>query len=295
MLRTRILPTLGSTPISQLKKSDIVALLDKLEEEYGAVTADRCLALTRRILHFYAERSDDYRPPLLRLKPRKDASESARDRILSDDEIRAAWQASDTIPVFGPFVRFLLLTACRRNEAALMQWSEIKGGDFVLPASRNKAAARSAKAKDLTRPLSAAALAILEVQPKISAYVFSYGQGGLTGFSKPTKQLVERVQAILAEQAKQEDRLPLPIPNFTLHDLRRSSASLMQRAGVPREVIEAALGHVVPGVAGIYQRHKYHAELVRAYELLSAEIASILNPPTGNNVLQFDDAKGATT
>jgi integrase len=286
MLRTRILPTLGSIPILQLKKSDIVALLDTLENEYGAVTADRCLALTRRILHFYAERSDDYRPPLLRFKPR--GSEEARDRTLSDDEIRAVWQASGEMEgPFGPFVRFLLLTACRRNEAALMTWAEIKGTDWVLPASRNKAAARSKKVKDLTRPLSAAAQAILAEQPKVNEFVFTYGKGGLSGFSKPKRQL----DAIIAEQARQAGELPIPIPNWTLHDLRRTSASLMERVEVPSEHIAACLGHVKPGVTGKhYLKHKHHAQMARAYELLSAEIARILNPPSGDNVVPFKAA-----
>jgi integrase len=234
-------------------------------------------------LNWHAERDDDYRPPLLRLKPRKSASEQARDRILDDRELRAVWQIAGEMPApFGPFVRFLLLTGARRTEASAMRWDEIKGTDWILPAARNKAAARSAKAKDLTRPLSAAAQAVLEGLPRIGDYVFTAdGQRPLTGYSKPKQRLDEAVRAAVGD-AKAE--------RWTLHDLRRSAASLMQRAGVPREHIEACLGHVVPGVAGIYQRHKHHAEMARAYEMLAAEIERTVNPPAGDNVLAFQKA-----
>jgi integrase len=280
-LRTQAFPALGHIPISQLKKSDVVRLLDKLEEENGPVAADRCYAFIRRVLNWHAEREDDYRPPLLRLKPRKSASEQARDRILDDRELRAVWQIASEMPApFGPFIRFLLLTGARRTEASAMRWDEIKGTDWVLPAARNKAAARSAKAKDLTRPLSAAARAVLDGLPRVGDYVFTAdGQRPLTGYSKPKQRLGEAVQAAIGAKAER----------WTLHDLRRSAASLMQRAGVPREHIEACLGHVVPGVAGIYQRHKHHAEMARAYEMLAAEIERTVNPPT-DTVVPFRKA-----
>jgi integrase len=288
-LRTRVFPALGHIPISQLKKSDVVRLLDKLEEENGPVAADRCLAFIRRVLNSHAERDDDYRPPLLRMKPRKSASEQARDRILDDRELRAVWQASSEMP--GPFaalVRFLLLMGARRTEASAMRWDEIKGTDWTLPASRNKAAARSAKANDLTRPLSAAARAVLDGLPRVGDYVFTAdGQRPLTGYSKPKRRFDEAVARVLAEQDAKENQLPIPVPRWVLHDLRRTSASLMQRAGVPREHIEACLGHVVPGVAGIYQRHKHHAEMARAYEMLAAEIERTINPPAGDNIVVF--------
>jgi integrase len=193
----------------------------------------------------------------------------------------------------GPFaalVRFLLLSGARRTEASAMRWDEVKGTEWILPAARNKAAARSAKAKDLTRPLSAAARAVLDGLPRVGDYVFTTdGRRPLTGYSKSKKRFDEAVAALLAEQDAKENQLPIPILNWVLHDLRRTSASLMQRAGVPREHIEACLGHVVPGVAGIYQRHKHHAEMARAFEMLAAEIERTVNPPA-DTVVAFRKA-----
>jgi integrase len=239
------------------------------------VAADRLLALVRRILNWYAQRDDDYRPPLLRLEPRKPASEQARDRVLDDRELAAVWKvANEWDDPFASLVRFLLLTAARRNEAALMAWSEIDDGVWTLPAARNKAAARSGKAGDLVRPLSRMAI---EAMPRVEGckYVFSYdGRRGMTGFSKPKRRFDERVAKVLGQ----------PIQNWTLHDLRRTARSLMARANVPERHAEQCLGHVIGGVMGVYDRHRYHDEMLAAYEALSRQIEVIVNPPTDNVV-----------
>jgi integrase len=65
---------------------------------------------------------------------------------------------------------------------------------------------------------------------------------------------------------------------WTLHDLRRTARSLMARAGVPDRHAEECLGHVAGGVLGVYDRHRYEAEKLRAYEMLAAQIERIANP-----------------
>jgi integrase len=276
MLRRHAFLALGDIPIALLKKSHVVSLLDQIENQSGPVAADRLLALIRRILHWHAERSDDYEPPLLRLKPRKSASEQARDRVLDDRELAAVWKVSgEWDDPFAKLVRFLLLTAARRNEAALMAWSEIDDGVWTLPAARNKAAARSSKVKDLVRPLSRMAKEALPSRIEGCKYVFTYdGRRGMTGFSKPKRRFDERVAKVLGE----------PIQNWTLHDLRRTARSLMARADVVERHAEQCLGHVITGVQGVYNRYDYLAEMRSAYEKLAAMIETIVNPPTDNVV-----------
>jgi integrase len=195
--------------------------------------------------------------------------------VLDDRELAAVWKVSgEWDDPFAAFVRFLLLTAARRNEAALMAWAEIDDGVWTLPAARNKVAARSSKMKDLVRPLSKMAI---EAMPKVEGckYVFTYdGRRPLTGFSKPKQRFDERVAKVLGE----------PIQNWTLHDLRRTARSLMSRAGVLPHHAERCLGHVIGGIEGIYDRHKYEPEMLAAYEMLAAQIETIVNPPTDNVV-----------
>jgi integrase len=289
MLQRQVLPTLGDKPVTEIRKSDIIRLLDRLADgelkndkgkliEGGEVAADRCLALVRRILNWHAARSDDFRPPLLKGLARTKASEQARDRILNDEELRIIWKVSGEME--GPFpalVRFLLLTAARRAEAAEMPWSETDGTEWVLPKERNKVK------RDLVRPLSEAAREVLEARPRIegSKFVFTTdGRRPLAGYSKPKARFDEAVLAKL----KKEDPKAEPLENWTLHDLRRTARSLMGRAGVPERHAEQCLGHVITGVQGIYDRHKYIDEMRIAYEKLAAQIEVITNPPTGNVV-----------
>jgi hypothetical protein len=137
-----------------------------------------------------------------------------------------------------------------------MPWSEIDGGDWLLPASRNKTKV------DLLRPLSAAALATLP--EKAGEFVFSNdGVGPLCGF---------------AELKRVVDRATGPMERWTLHDLRRTARSLMSRAGVLSDHAEQCLGHVLGGVRGIYDRHAYHDEKARAYEKLASLVECIVHP-----------------
>jgi integrase len=66
--------------------------------------------------------------------------------------------------------------------------------------------------------------------------------------------------------------------HWTFHDLRRTSRSLMSRAGVPADHAERCLGHVIAGVRGAYDRHAYLSEKRSAFEALAALVGGILDP-----------------
>jgi integrase len=259
-------PTLGDRPITDIRRSEIVRLLDKIEEGTplgvtgGAVMADRTLAIIRRVMNWHATRTDDFRSPIVRGMARANGAERARDRILGDDELRAVWQAADTDErPFARLVQFLLLTAARRTEAALMRWSELSGADWTLPASRNKTKV------DLVRPLSATAQDVLARVPRLvdGELVFSNdGQNVIGSFS----------------HSKQTFDAACGVTGWRLHDLRRTARSLMSRAGVNADHAERCLGHVIGGVRGTYDRHAYLEEKRHAFEALAAQIERIVNP-----------------
>ena len=122
-LERAVLPVLGRRPIADIGRRDIVRLLDKIEDESGASAADIALSIVRRVMNWHAARSDDFRSPIVRGMTRCRPSDHARSRILNDDEIRAVWRAANSMQgPFGDYVKFLLLTAARRNEAAHMRW-----------------------------------------------------------------------------------------------------------------------------------------------------------------------------
>jgi integrase len=250
-------PTLGNRPIAGIRRKEIVRLLDDVEDNNGQGQADTILAIVRRIMNWHATRDDDFRSPIVRGMRRY--KEPPRERVLDDDEIRAVWRAAESTPgPFGYCIKFLLLTACRRDEATHLSWREIVGDDWLLPAERNKTKV------NLKRPLSGAALAVLEKVPHIagSDFVFSSDGGWLGGITRRKREF---------DQA-------CGVTGWTLHDLRRTSRSLMTRSGTISEHAERCLGHKIPGVEGVYNRYPYRGEMLLAYGKLATLIEQIVDP-----------------
>ena len=280
MLKRLVYPVIGDRPIAEIRRREIVHLLDRIEDRNGPVVPDRVLALLSVIMTWHAKRDDSFATPLVKGMARTKPGERARDRTLADHEIRVVWKIAETQGTFGRLVRFILLSTARRTEAAGMVWAELDGSDWTLPASRNKTKA------DLLRPLSAAAIAALP--EKTGNHVFSNnGKTQISGYSKFKKRFDE---AVLAE-LRQQDPTAAPLKNWVLHDLRRTARSLLSRAGVNADHAERCLGHVIGGVRGVYDRHEFYDEKKRAFELLAQQIAAIIDPPPAN-VLQFKTAGG---
>jgi integrase len=270
-----VYPKFGSRQIESIRRSEIVRLLDKIEDENGPVMADHTLAVLRRLFTWHAGRSDDFRSPIVRGMARTSSKERARQRVLTDDELRAVWKAAEASQSpFGSLVRFIVLTATRRNEAARLRREEVSGAECLIPGSRHKSK------RDFLLPLSEAALAVLAEVPVIGAgkgrgYVFTTdGVRALGGFSKFKREFDE---AVLGAQRAQ-DAHAKPMPRWTLHDLRRTARSLMSRAGIAPDHAERALGHVIPGIRGTYDLHEFREEKRRALDALAAQVERIVNP-----------------
>jgi integrase len=264
ILRRLIYPAIGELPIGEIKRSEIVAMLDKIEDHSGPRAADTALALLRRVFHWHELREDEFRSPIIRGMARQNAKDHRRSRILDDDEIRAVWQATADGQPFHALIRFLLLTSARRNEAAAMKRDEVDAdGIWTLPPSRSKTKT------EIVRPLSKAALALIEQMPQIDGcpYVFtSTASTPLRQFSGP-KQRLDAASGVR---------------NWRLHDLRRTSRSLLSRCkGVTVDHAERVLGHSLGDIRARYDKHDYAEEIRFAVEALAGMIETIVNPPEG--------------
>jgi integrase len=267
VLDRAVLPVLGDRPVGDIRRSDVARLLDDLRASRGPAAADRALAVLRRVLNWHESRNDDFRSPIVRSM--SGDKSPARSRILTDDELRTVWHTAATQGAFGRMVRFLLLTGARRTEAAEMEWSELaepdKSGtvDWLLPGSRNKTK------QDLIRPLSPTAVAVLG-ERGASPWIFTTdGACPIRGYGELKAAFDAAVTASLGE----------PLPNWTLHDARRTARSLMSRAGVPTDHAERVLGHVLGGVRQIYDRHDFREEKAIALAKLAQLIEEIVMPP----------------
>jgi integrase len=263
LLERLVYPRLGVRQVSEIKRSDIVRLLDQIEDTNGPVMADRTLAAIRRVMSWHASRSDDFRSPIVRGMARTKPKEREREKVLTDEELCAIWTAAESCAKpWGQFIRFLLLTATRRNEAARMGWAEVTGEDWTIPATRYKTSYKN-KSRDVAFPLSKAAGGVLTELPKIEGCRFVFTTNGtkpISGFSK-FKRAFDK---------------SCGVEGWTLHDLRRTARSLMSRAGVAPDIAERCLGHVIPGVRAVYDRYPYRKEMAEAFEALASQIDIIV-------------------
>ena len=265
ILRRLVYPVLGDRPVESIRRSEIVQLMDRIEDSSGQRMADVTLAVLRRIFNWYAARSDNFVPPFVRGMSRQKVAEHRRSRILDDDELRRLWAATADEQPFFNFVRLLLLTTARRGEVAGLKWSEVGAdGLWTLPAARSKTKT------EIVRPLSKAAQAVLAAQPRVGDYVLTSGAAPLRNFSDPKRKL----DAVAG------------LSSYRLHDLWRTSRSLLSRAGINSDIAERCLGHALPAIRATYDRHRFLDEMAHAFEALATLIERIVNP-TDAAVLPF--------
>jgi integrase len=270
-----IYPYWERTKFFEIRRGDVNELLDRLEDKHGAPQADCVLATLRSMMNWYATRNDNYSSPIVRGMHRDErpASERARNRILTDDEIRAVWQACDELDTYGALVRLLLLTAQRFDKVVKMRRTDITDGIWTIPTEkREKGNAGKLKLPEL-------ALDIIAAQPIIdySPYVFP----GTGRYHKTVPHFASGSQ----RKRDLDAMLPADMPHWTLHDLRRTARSLMARVGVADNIAERVLGHAIGGVQGIYNRHEYIDEKADALARLAKCVETIINPPDATNVV----------
>ena len=266
-LDKHILPAWGGRDFTSIKRIDVAKLLDTIEDK-GPTAADGALGVIRSIMNWYTTRNDDYVSPIVRGMRRTDPKERARSRTLNDDELRAVWKEAEANGTFGALVRLLLLTGQRRTTVASMRWDDVSvDGTWTIPAEKRE------KGTGGELVLPEAALAIIKSQPRFvsNPYVLAARYAG-THFANYGN-------AKAAFDAKLRASALPAMPQWGLHDLRRTARSLMSRAGVLPHVSERVLGHSMDGVEGIYDRHSYREEKAHALRALAGLIENILRPP----------------
>jgi integrase len=234
------------------------------------------LANLSSLFSWYAVLDERFTPPIVRgmRRDKRQPSERARSRILSDPEIAALWQATETPSPFSGLCRLLLLTASRLAKVVDMKHGDIDGDGVwtIRTEAREKSNAGSLK-------LPAIALDIIAAQPRFEGVehviVNAGGSGPLPHFQGSKRSLDKAMKVVLGYEPER----------WTLHDLRRTARSLMARAGVADRVAEMVLGHTIKGVERTYLRYRYDPEKAQALEALSLLIDRIVNP--ADNVMSL--------
>ena len=266
-----LLPLFGRIPISEIQRRDVIRLMDAVVDRGSPVMANRLRATLSKFYSWANSRDLTQNNPCNGIiRPTKELS---RDRILSEDEISLFWQASNTlqdktgaIAPYGRYFQFLLLSAQRRSEVAEMRYEEINDDTWEIPSKRTK------NEKSHTVPLTPLMKKIIGSEQQNIGYVFSVnGKNPINNIGRAA----EKLRNFMNENSSKD------IPNWTPHDLRRTAASEMAKAGIYVEVIEKVQnrsGGKLSGVAGIYNRYDYANEKKEALTLWCQTIERLIKP-----------------
>ena len=255
----------------KIERADIAARLQELTKAHGRTSAARARDYLSAFYSWSLKEGICEGPNPVIATNDPSAGIPARDRVLSDNEIRIVWKACRDDD-FGRIVRLLLLTGCRREEIAGLRWSEVylDTGVLTIPGTRTK----NHRTLELTLPAFAMEILQSGLRRVDRDYVFGSARTGFSAFSYSTMALNSRI-------IEAEGRA---LPRFTLHDLRRTFRSGLGRLGVAPHIAELCINHVKGGVEAIYDRYRYQREIKIALQLWSDHIATVVEGGKSNIV-----------
>jgi len=245
ILKREFVAVHGQRDIREIRRSDILEMMDGAIERGAPYQANRIHAILRRFFGWCTERNIIETSPVAGTKP--PSREQPRDRVLTDDEIRTVLRICRKEPYpFGQFVLLLLATAQRRGELSRLKWSQVDlaAKQWVIPAELSK------NGKPHVVPLNDFALRLLAELPRFADCDWAFSttrRSPISGFSKALRHI--------HAQSETSD--------WRFHDLRRTAASGMARSGIAPHVVEKVLNHIsgtISGVAAVYNRYGYDVE-----------------------------------
>ncbi|RPH32137.1 site-specific integrase [bacterium] len=257
LIEKEFLPAFGKMRLEDITRRDVRALLER-KATTAPVGANRMRAALHKMFNWGITKDIVEVNPVLKIEV--PAKEKARDRVLSEAEIKVVWKTLDNMPcgdkthrkyrsLSALILEMELVTAQRNGEIMGAAWSEIEGDWWTIPGERTKNGL--AHRVPLTQP----ARRILEearqlCADKPSEYVFPGPRGGHISNIQKAVMRICTVTGI----------------KFGSHDLRRTAATQMTSNGIPRITVKRILNHIEKDVTGIYDRYSYDREKREALE-----------------------------
>jgi integrase len=246
---------LHGMPVDTVSRKDIAARLIVIKREHGTVTA-QCARRALSSMYSWAMRQG-----LVEHNPTINAGDlptsKPRERVLTDQELAAIWNASGRPFGYDKIVRLLICLGCRRQELGSMVWSEIEDGVWTIPAHR----AKNGRAHDL--PLLPIATDIINSVPRLVGRDQLFGtRGTFGGWSRCKEDLDRRCG----------------VTGWRLHDIRRTFSTRLHDLGVAPHVVEQILNHQSHRgqVGGRYNKSRYEREVRAALALWEDHLCALV-------------------
>jgi len=268
--------SLRDRPITRITRLDLLDRINQVKKNRGKSPARNVMAKIRAAFT-WAFNSGRYNMQFNVAAGLSDktigitSKDLKRKRVITNDEIRIIWNASNELPTYGNIIKLLILTGARLREIGDARWDELDldSNTLVVPPERFKTD------EEHRIPLSPMAMAIIKsIEPK-GPFIFSD-----TGH-KPFTQYHSR--------KKKLDELTGITKPWVVHSLRHAVRTGLAPIAMPH-ICEAILGHAQPAITSIYNHYDYDAEKRTALELWATKVESIINPPPEGNVITLKRA-----
>ena len=283
LLNKDILPHLGRHKARDIKRQDIIRLLDRIKAR-APVMANRALQLLRKMFNWAISRE------MLELNPCAQMElptvEKERARVLTAEEIARLWEAlKGETSLAADAIRLLLLTGQRRGEVLKMRWLDLDPStEWQEPAMWGEREVWWTQPAEVAKngvphrvPLSGPAVQILRA---------IRGRHGYPVWVFPRRDGDGPATGELLRKPSQRVRKTAHIEDAELHDLRRTVGTSLTGLGFPRLTVSKLLNHAEAGITSIYDRHAYDGEKLEALRRWGERVMEIVGEqPIRSNVV----------
>lgn len=266
------IPAFGNRKVKDIKRKDIIHLLDKIMDRDAPTAANRNLQLLRQIFRFAIQRD------MIEVSPCEaidyPAKEKPRDRVLDDTELKSFLGQLPEVGVSRTIqlvLLFCLVTGQRRGDVVNAQKTEFEDGWWTIPGERTK------NGRDHRVPLSPLAKSLLtEIMERSGDchWIFSGRGEGPLAANYITARLWDRIEKF-------------DIPKFTTHDLRRTAASHMTALGHSQFNVGKVLNHSESSITAVYDHYAYDKEKRAALNAWSRKLTELMSGSKETNVVSL--------
>ncbi len=282
--------------VTEIDRDDVLDLIHKVKKRSGIYMANRTLAHVRKLFNWAA-----LQPKMLKSVPivrgMQQKGEKARDRVLTDEELRDLWAAAETLPTpFRQYIQLLMLLGQRAGEIKNLERPEIDAVDSLIEFS----GAKYKNGRPHVVPMPPMAAAIVAKLPQFEKCSFVVTTTGAVPIDCDTYLKDKLNAAVLKARRKViEDAGGDPddaeaMPDWRLHDIRRTMRTRLSKLGIAPDIGERVMGHVIGGVRGVYDRYDYLEQKRTALGAWERYLRRIVGIADGDNVVDMRRAAQAS-
>lgn len=281
-LNNDIYPMLGNIALDQISVDDVRRVIWRKKDQGYDAAANQVRGLLKRMFDYAMTLGLIPFNPVLSIPTRHIYKAVPRNRYLSTSEIRTYYTTLLNSRIYRPRKLGLLLsllTLVRKSELLRAKWEHVDFDSRMWFIPETKADSTTGHSREMVVYMSDQVIELFKELKTIAGdepYVFVGRKSG-THISHNAFNTAQKSALTLTD-----------IPDFTIHDLRRTASTHLNEQGFNSDAIEACLNHTMRGVRGVYNKAKYEKERIEMMNKWSNYVFSLIYE---KNLIFFSEAR----